>query len=1733
MKLFFNIDHKRFQRSIVDQREVTQLETKRGDTERIEVVPVRNQKLAAFDGSITEMVFVVKESYNVNSKPLLWAIDFVLDAASGEWRAMLLPDLPALEALLGDEDHLELKSEFTYTSTEEGTKTSPCANFLVSNDLWKGWEGAPPPPEPTSEDWLTSRAVRHDSPQDLTEAEQDQARENIDAAAIDDPRFEGPRVPLDHAQSHAVGGSDEITPDMLGMGEWLGNRAVRHDELQSLPDSAKLTARTNIDATATNDPRLADARPPLSHAATHAPGGSDPIAFPPMVPLPHAASHGSNGSDPITPQAIGAAKAGDPPSKHAASHAPNGSDPIAQLPPLPHAASHAPGGSDPMPVMPALPHASTHATGGSDPITPGAIGAPKIGDPPSKHAASHAPGGSDPLAPQPPQAHAASHANNGSDPITPQAIGAARAGDPPARHADSHAPNGSDPITFPAMIPLPHAISHGKGGSDPITPAMIGASKPGDPPTVHAGSHAKGGSDEITPQSIGAAAANAMPIIHARTHESDGSDPITPMSIGAADRNAPPLPHAATHYPGGSDPLYGIPMVPTPHASTHATGDSDPITPAMIGAIAKGEFPTPHAITHEMYGDDPIDIHAIGGMKPTDPPAAHAASHANGGSDPITPDSIGTDVWLDTRSVRHDKLQSLQPTPKARARQNIDAVAITDSRLTDARTPKPHAGTHGTNGTDPITPASIGAAKIGDPPGKHAASHETGGNDPITPASIGAPNIGDPPSKHASTHAPNGSDPLPGMPPLLHASTHAAGGSDPITPDSIGAASATAPPIHHASTHGTNGSDPITPDAIGTDVWLDGRAVRFDKTQTLTIGQQSIARTNIYTISAGDPRLTNARTPTIHAPTHNIGGSDPIKPENIGAMKIGDPPSNHASTHAPGGSDPIVIPQQPPLAHATTHVIGGSDEITPHSIGAASLEDPPIAHAHTHEPGGSDPINFPSGGGGPHAPTHAVGGSDPVTPASIGALTQTQADARYISLTENQAISGEKVFLKRLQVNDYDLQDDQTVLTLGNSSPYLVNTYDNQYVEGAKTFNGQMELIGQNPFNATSAMTRGLCDARYITTTTGDARYVTLTGDQSIGGKKTFNQIDGPNQQILSPNSFLTYALAYQNFLPIADGASAFGNYDWYGTMTAYGLDTNNPDSLISVGIADQKYDRMLNVKTWGALGNGTNNDSFAIQSAINAAASDNYTRIVYFPPGIYKCNVTVPPMVRLLGANAPTSSDTSGIGQPTNRVSILIPNDDAKPVVLLQEVSGQEISFLDIVGKGAGTSTTGIRAASASSGNSEGVLMTRVRVSYFTDGISFLRANQCLFNHVAAHYCGRGFYFEQWVAATKLTTCSACYCTTAAMNATYPIALEIDGGVWGFCACPVLNALGSGGNMRWVNSDITACNNPCILITENVSIDISNNRFFVNGGNASAALVRQTDYKANIIFGVNIVSSFNTFAETGAPLAWETSNLQSGYPNVSPLMNVAMRYATDGTFGVTHHVDLSGRRNFDADQEIMLVDEFIGGTETTGQIGDTGFAFTATGTGAVLRSANNPNGQTGILRLTTGTAIGDSIRLHHMLNGSYLINPSYGGYLPWEMIFRFQISALGNEIVHVGFSQNVITNGLPDIFVGARYNPATSPNWFAAVRNTNDVSSVNMNVAVNTNMTTVRLRSFAAGVIRVMIDNNPEFVIASGIPNVNMSPCIWFYSSTATAKIMYVDYFRHRMHNSSRFLEL
>jgi len=154
--------------------------------------------------------------------------------------------------------------------------------------------------------------------------------------------------------------------------------------------------------------------------------------------------------------------------------------------------------------------------------------------------------------------------------------------------------------------------------------------------------------------------------------------------------------------------------------------------------------------------------------------------------------------------------------------------------------------------------------------------------------------------------------------------------------------------------------------------------------------------------AGNDSRLSDARTPTAHATSHRHGGGDEVatatpaanaipKAESGGTLAIGWIPTGSSSSTVCIGNDSRLSDARTPTSHAASHQNGGSDEIataaaTANAIPKAGaggtlaigwiptgstsstvcigndsrLSDArtPTAHATSHKSGGSDPIKL-------------------------------------------------------------------------------------------------------------------------------------------------------------------------------------------------------------------------------------------------------------------------------------------------------------------------------------------------------------------------------------------------------------------------------------------------------------------------------------------------------------------------------------------------------------------------------------------------------------------------------------------------------------------------------------------------------------------------------------------------------------------------------------------------------
>jgi hypothetical protein len=162
------------------------------------------------------------------------------------------------------------------------------------------------------------------------------------------------------------------------------------------------------------------------------------------------------------------------------------------------------------------------------------------------------------------------------------------------------------------------------------------------------------------------------------------------------------------------------------------------------------------------------------------------------------------------------------------------------------------------------------------------------------------------------------------------------------------------PPQAHKATHEDGGSDEIS---------VAGLSGVLADPQPPIIGAGAA-----QAVAGNDARLTNARTPTAHATSHQSGGSDAIKLDDLAAPDDNTDLNASAAKHGlmqkyPGGAtnflreDGSWQPAGGGGPHAASHQDGGGDEINVAGL-SGLLADPQTAAAHaaSHKHGGSDEI---------------------------------------------------------------------------------------------------------------------------------------------------------------------------------------------------------------------------------------------------------------------------------------------------------------------------------------------------------------------------------------------------------------------------------------------------------------------------------------------------------------------------------------------------------------------------------------------------------------------------------------------------------------------------------------------------------------------------------------------------------------------------------------------------------
>jgi hypothetical protein len=203
-----------------------------------------------------------------------------------------------------------------------------------------------------------------------------------------------------------------------------------------------------------------------------------------------------------------------------------------------------------------------------------------------------------------------------------------------------------------------------------------------------------------------------------------------------------------------------------------------------------------------------------------------------------------------------------------------------------------------------------------------------------------------------------------------------------------------------SSGHGA-AADPHPQYALDSEKGALSGIATLDGSGKLTAAQLPLGSSGTTAAAGNDSRLSDARTPTAHAASHQHGGSDEVavavpaanaipKAGAANKLDIGWIPTGSTGTTVPFGNDARFSDARTPTAHHTSHEPGGSDPMAVDAAAATGslrtlgtgaaqaaagndsrLSDArtPTAHATTHKSGGSDAIRLDEFA----APTASVG----------------------------------------------------------------------------------------------------------------------------------------------------------------------------------------------------------------------------------------------------------------------------------------------------------------------------------------------------------------------------------------------------------------------------------------------------------------------------------------------------------------------------------------------------------------------------------------------------------------------------------------------------------------------------------------------------------------------------------------------------------------------------------------
>lgn len=233
-------------------------------------------------------------------------------------------------------------------------------------------------------------------------------------------------------------------------------------------------------------------------------------------------------------------------------------------------------------------------------------------------------------------------------------------------------------------------------------------------------------------------------------------------------------------------------------------------------------------------------------------------------------------------------------------------------------------------------------------------------------------------------------------------------------------------------------ADPHPQYALDTEKGAASGLATLDASSKLTASQLPLGTSATTAAAGNDARLSDARTPTAHATSHQPGGSDAMAVDaaaGTGSLRT----LGTSATAACAGNDSRLSDARTPTTHATTHKSGGSDAIKLDELAAptdiTTLNASTTAHGllpkldniSTHYLDGTGAWSTPPGGS---VPTLLEGQLDP---GSVTVETEhfvVHRDHLKLSSTNRLTMEGtSRFYLRDIGENNYGPQGDISPVT--------------------------------------------------------------------------------------------------------------------------------------------------------------------------------------------------------------------------------------------------------------------------------------------------------------------------------------------------------------------------------------------------------------------------------------------------------------------------------------------------------------------------------------------------------------------------------------------------------------------------------------------------------------------------------------------------------------------------------